>query len=117
MVAFGQVELFFRILLLIIFTPLVLLHQWKARILRENGTYSIIPVKKNWSKGQYRKQLKNCFDFCLYWQRNLIESLFSALKRLFGNHLRGLTARTQRAEIYMRMIAYNLGLRIIETFY
>ena len=87
------------------------------RFLRENGTYSIIPVKKNWSKGQYRKQLKNCFDFCLYWQRNLIESLFSALKRLFGNHLRGLTARTQRVEIYMRMIAYNLGLRIIETFY
>ena len=87
------------------------------RFLRERGTYSIIPVKKNWSKGQYRKQLKNCFDYCLYWQRNLIESLFSALKRLFGNHLRGLTARTQRAEIYMRLIAYNLGAILMEIFY
>ncbi len=87
------------------------------RFLRERGTYSIIPVKKNWAKGQYRKQLKDCFDYCLYWQRNLIESLFSALKRLFGNHLRGLTARTQRAEIYMRLIAYNLGARIDEIFY
>ena len=87
------------------------------RFLREKGIYSIIPVKKNWSKGQYRKQLKNCFDYCLYWQRNLIESLFSALKRLFGNHLRGLTARTQRAEIYMRLIAYNLGAIIMEIFY
>jgi transposase len=87
------------------------------RYLRERGTYSIIPVKKNWAKGQYRKQLKDCFDYCLYWQRNLIESLFSALKRLFGNHLRGLTARTQRAEIYMRLIAYNLGARTIEIFY
>ena len=87
------------------------------RYLRGQGTYSIIPVKKNWAKGQYRKQLKDCFDYCLYWQRNLIESLFSALKRLFGNHLRGLTARTQRAEIYMWLIAYNLGAINIEIFY
>lgn len=87
------------------------------RFLRERGTYSIIPVKKNWARGQYRKQLKNCFDYCLYWQRNLIESLFSALKRLFGNHLRGLTARTQRAEIFMRMIAYNLGAINLKIFY
>ena len=87
------------------------------RYLREQGTYSIAPVKKNWAKGQYRKQLKDCFDYALYWQRNLIESLFSALKRLFGNHLRSLTARTQRAEIFMRMVAYNLGAIIIEIFY
>ena len=87
------------------------------RFLRENGIYSIIPVKKNWRKGQLRKQLMVCFDYSLYWQRNLIESLFSALKRLFGNYLRGLSARTQRAEIYMRMIAYNLVVVILEIFY
>ena len=87
------------------------------RFFREQGIYSVAPVKKNWARGQYRKQLKDCFDYCLYWQRNLIESLFSALNRLFGNHLRGLTARTQRAEIYMRLIAYNLGAIIMETFY
>ena len=87
------------------------------RFLRGKGTYSIIPVKKNWARGQLRKQLKDCFDYVLYWQRNLIESLFSALKRLFGNHLRGLTARTQRAEIYMRLIAYNLGAILMEIFY
>jgi transposase len=87
------------------------------RFFREQGTYSIAPVKKNWAKGQYRKQLKECFDHSLYWQRNLVECLFSALKRLFGNNLRGLSARTQRAEIYMRMIAYNLGAIIMGTFY
>jgi len=87
------------------------------RYLREQGILSIAPVKKNWAKGQYRKQLKDCFDYTLYWQRNLIESLFSALKRLFGNHLRGFTARTQRAEIHMRLIAYNLGARFIDFFY
>lgn len=87
------------------------------RFLRERGTYSIIPVKKNWTKGQLRKQLKDCFDYYLYWQRNLIESLFSALKRLFGNYLRGFSARTQRAEIFMRLIAYNIGAVIVEIFY
>ena len=84
--------------------------------LRKLGIFSVAPVKKNWATGQLRKQLKDCFDYCLYWQRNLIESMFSALKRLFGNHLSGLTARTQRAEIYMRLIAYNLGASL-EIFY
>ena len=87
------------------------------KYLRELGIFSVVPVKKNWARGQLRKQLKDCFDYALYWQRNLIECLFSALKRLFGNHLRGLTARTQRAEIYMRMIAYNLGAMLMEIFY
>lgn len=87
------------------------------RSLRGQGIYTIIPVKKNWSKGQYRKQLKECFDYAQYWQRSLIECLFSALKRLFGNHVRGLTARTQRAEIYMRMIAYNIGAKAKDFFY
>jgi len=87
------------------------------RFLREIGIFSVAPVKKNWARGQLRKQLKDCFDYALYWQRNLIESLFSALKRLFGNSLSSVSAKTQRAEIYMRMIAYNLGAIIYEIFY
>jgi len=87
------------------------------RYLRGLGIFSVAPVKKNWARGQFRKQLKDCFDYGLYWQRNLIESLFSALKRLFGNSLSSASAKTQRAEIYMRMIAYNLGAVIQEIFY
>ena len=87
------------------------------RYLREQGIFSVAPVKKNWAKGQLRKQLRDCFDYTLYWQRNLVECLFSALKRLFGTSLRSLSARTQRAEIYMRLIAYNLGVILFEIFY
>ena len=87
------------------------------RYLREQGIWSIAPVKKNWAKGQLRKQLRDCFDYTLYWQRNIVECLFSALKRLFGNHLRGLTARTQRAELYTTLIAYNIGATAKEIFY
>ena len=45
MIAFGQLQLFFRILLLIIFTPLVMLHQWKARILNLDFK-SILSIKR-----------------------------------------------------------------------
>ncbi len=86
------------------------------RYLREKGILSVAPVKKNWARGQMRKQLRDCFYHTLYWQRNLIECLFSAIKRLFGNNLKSLTARTQRAELYMRLIAYKIGAQIKEIF-
>jgi transposase len=89
------------------------LHRW----IRDQGIFSIAPVKKNWAKGQLRKQLRDCFDYALYWQRNIVESLFSALKRLFGSLLHSRSARTQRAELYMRLIAYNLGARYRFIFY
>ena len=89
------------------------LHTW----LRDSGIWSVAPVRKGCKRGQYRKQLRDCFDYCLYWQRNLVESLISAVKRLFGSHIRARTARMQRAEVYSRFIAYNIGARNITTFY
>ena len=81
------------------------LHEW----LRNKGIYSIAPVRKGCKKGRFRKQLRDCFDWCLYWQRNIVESMISAIKRLFGSHLRARTARMQRAEFFSRIIAYNIG--------
>ena len=89
------------------------LHQW----LREHGIWSIAPVRKGCKRGQYRKQLRDCFDWSLYWQRNIIECMISAIKRLFGGHLRACTAHMQRAEIYTRLIAYNIGAPPTTTFY
>ena len=89
------------------------LHAW----LREKGIWSIAPVRKNCRRGCYRKQLRDCFDYGLYWQRNIVESLIGAVKRLFGSHVRARTARMQRAEIYSRFIAYNIGAVIAMTFY
>ena len=77
--------------------------------LRKEGVWSIAPVRKRCMEGRFRKQLRDCFDWQLYWQRNIIESLFSAIKRLFGTHVRARTARGQCAELYARFIAYNIG--------
>lgn len=81
------------------------LHQW----LDDNGTFSIAPVRKNCRRGRHRKILRDCFDWCLYWQRNIIECLFSALKRLFGGTIASKHIKTQSAELFCRLIAYNIG--------
>ncbi len=77
--------------------------------LRDVGVWSIAPVRKRCTQGRYRKQLRDCFDWPLYWQRNIVECLFSAVKRLFGSHIRARTARMQRAEVNSKLIAYNIG--------
>jgi len=83
------------------------LHQW----LYTNGTFSIAPVRKGCRRGSHRKMLRDCMDWTLYWQRNIVESLFSALKRLFGNSLLSKHIKTQTAELFCRLIAYNIGYR------
>ncbi len=88
------------------------LHQW----LGCNGTFSIAPVRKNCKRGRHRKLMRDCMDWCLYWQRNIVESLFSALKRLFGSSVSAQCIRTQSAELFCRLIAYNIGLKLYRDF-
>ena len=76
--------------------------------LRDKGVWSIAPVRKGCKRGQYRRQLRDYFDWGLYWQRNIVECLFSAIKRLFGVHIRARTWHAQRAEINSKFIAYNI---------
>jgi len=83
------------------------LHDW----LDENGTFSVAPVRKGCRRGRHRKLLRDCFDWTLYWQRNIVESLFSALKRLFGSTLSCQHIKTQTTELFCRLIAYNIGYR------
>ena len=61
--------------------------------------------------------MKECMDWQLYWQRNLAESIISALKRLFGSDVRSRKIRTQTAECFCSHIAYNIGYRPHKTFY
>lgn len=83
------------------------MHKW----LNVHGTFSVAPARKNCRRGQHRKLMRDCMDWCLYWQRNIVESLFSALKRLFGSTVRCKHIRTQTAELFCRLIAYNIGCR------
>ena len=81
------------------------LHQW----LDDNGTFSVAPVRKNCRRGKHRKVMRDCMDWCLYWQRNIVECLFSALKRLFGSTVKSHKMPMINAEMFCRLIAYNIG--------
>ena len=85
------------------------------RYLREQGIYSVAPVKKNWAKGQLRKELKDNFPQKLYNKRSRVESIFHALKQKFGSSINSKLIAPARTEMYCRAILHNLFLRIIQV--
>ncbi len=92
-------------------------HYFLKRIDREGPVGSVAPTRKRCRRGKHRKLMRDCMDWYIYWQRNIIESLYSALKKLFGNTVRCKNIRTQTTELFCRLIAYNLGLKTTEIFY
>jgi Transposase DDE domain len=75
---------------------------------KQKRLIAIIPVRKGCKHGRHRKQLRDQFPQKLYNQRSKVETTFSVLKRCYGGSVHCLRARTQRAEIFCRLIQYNL---------
>jgi len=61
--------------------------------------------------------MRKYFDLRTYHRRPTVEGYFSRLKQRFGGSLRCRTARTQRAEVYARIILQNLSLLFKDFFY
>lgn len=78
--------------------------------IRDKGIYTIIPVRKNCVRGCYRKEMRDYFDYGMYWQRNIVECLISCLKRKYGASVNSRNIRSQRSDLYCRMILYNVFL-------
>jgi len=78
------------------------------KLCRKRGIISIVPVRARCRTGRHRKRLRDYFPQKLYNQRSLAETAFSVLKRCYGSSVRCRTARTQRAEVFCRLIHYNL---------
>jgi transposase len=78
---------------------------------------SLIPVRNRKRKrisGYYRRRLALSFDDEKYHQRNKVETVFSVLKRKFGDSLKSRKYRLQIKEIKIKVILYNLS-RMIFT--
>jgi len=67
-----------------------------------------IDVPKRRKSGMYRKMTCDVFDYGEYLQRNKIETLNSMIKKRFGSKAKSRICKTQKVEIYMRVIAYNI---------
>lgn len=90
---------------------------WVHAEFRDRGLYSIIPIRRNGRRGQYRREMKLYFDHAQYWQRNCAEYNNSALKRRFGSMLRSVTFRAQHSEVAARIIWHNFKALLLGLFH
>jgi transposase len=99
------------------------------RLIRDTlNSCSLIPIRDRKRKrisGYYRRRMMLLFDPDQYHQRNKVETVFSVLKRKFGESLKARKFRLQVKEIKIKVILYNLSrfmnsfsiLIIVEDFY
>lgn len=76
------------------------------------NSYSLIPVRTRQRKrisGFYRRELSHSFDQMQYHRRNLVETVFSVLKRKFGESLKARNYRNQIKELKIKLILYNIS--------
>jgi transposase len=94
--------------------------EWLHQFLHSKNIKSIIPARnhaksRHYTKGKFRKEMKYNFSKYkkIYNQRNIVESLIFAYKKLFGDSVSSKLITSARAEVYCRAIAYNLFFIII----
>jgi transposase len=72
---------------------------------------AVIPLrqrKRKRIKGKYRRKMKLEFDEQLYYQRNLVETMFSVIKRKYGEEMKARKYRNQVKEIKMKLLVHNI---------
>jgi len=67
--------------------------------------------------GDYRREMREIFDYGNYLLRNKIEAIFSAIKRRYGCALTTRTLRNQHKELLLKIIIYNMERKIRMTMY
>ena len=90
------------------------------RLIRDElNAYSLIPVRTRKRKrisGVYRRELARSFDQTRYHQRNKVETVFSVLKRKFGETLKARKFQAQIKELKIKLILYNISKILLAIF-
>jgi len=90
------------------------------RLIRDDlKAYSLIPVRTRKRKriyGVYRRELARSFDQARYHRRNLVETVFSVLKRRFGESLKARKFQSQIKELKIKLMLYNISKIILAIF-
>lgn len=82
--------------------------EWLYSYSYDNGILFMCPKKKNAKRGYYRKKMQKQFRTRTYNRRQLVESGFGGMKRTEGSSVSSKRAKTIRAELYCKMVTYNL---------
>jgi len=90
------------------------------RLIRDDlNSYSLIPVRDRKRKrisGYYRRELSRSFDLTSYHRRNLVETVFSVIKRKFGESMKARKFQSQIKELKIKLILYNISKIIFVIF-
>jgi len=84
-------------------------------IREELKAISIIPPKKRVKKGKYRLNMLKNFDKHKYNYRNIVESVISVEKRVFGDYNASRSDRLRNKESKLRNVCYNIY-KYVKTF-
>jgi hypothetical protein len=66
---------------------------------------------------KYRRRMKTHFNRKAYRRRPQVETVFSMLKRNFGDALRGRSHHSRRRDMFLRGLTHNIGLALLWVFY
>ena len=81
---------------------------WTPRILPKSNTTCKNGGSQSWGEmtRTHRDDLDRFMDE--YHQRSIIEAVFGAIKKMYGNHLRSRRRSRQNREVAIRVICYNI---------
>ena len=87
--------------------------EWVHRLCQDLEIKAVIPMRNFGTKKIYRgrslRQISNKrFALRTYHRREMVESVFSAIKRKFGASVSSVKLSAQKAEMYCRAIAHNI---------
>ena len=68
----------------------------------------MIPLRKGAKSGTYRCASREEFDEELYYRRNVVETVFSVVKRVFGDVNQSRSERLRNKESKLRNVCYNI---------
>ena len=76
----------------------------------DRGIIAVVKPYKTRKKGFYRRKMRQHYNLKTYHRRPIVEGMFSTTKQNYGSIVRCHTARTQRAEVFCRLILHNISL-------
>ena len=82
-------------------------------VLRDMRAYPHIPYRKNSGKTYEKIGVPIKFDKKIYNQRSKVETVFSVIKRKYGSHILSKSFESQKKELLLRLVAYNIDRKII----
>ena len=82
-------------------------------VLRDMKAYPHIPYRKRSGKTYEKAGTPLKFDKKIYHQRSKVETVFSVIKRKYGSQILSKSFETQKKELLIRLVAYNLDRKLI----